>query len=129
MFTAADRKITGVAALLSSVLSLVMIPLYFVYSGPPPSGNVLARALVTVLTLATFLVFVTGARRMLGPRRRAGRRRRRRGRSDVRRHDPGGRIAGGRRGAAVPGRVEGPDDRRPAGQRDGPAARPDRSVS
>jgi hypothetical protein len=68
VFTAVDRKITGVAALLTSGLSLVMIPLYFVYSGAPPAGNVLARALVTVVVLALFLVFVVGARRILGPR-------------------------------------------------------------
>jgi type IV secretory pathway VirB2 component (pilin) len=68
VFTAADRKVTGTSALLASALSLVMIPLYFVYSGPPPAGNVLVRVLVTVVVLALFMVFVAGARRILGPR-------------------------------------------------------------
>lgn len=66
MSTAADRKVTGICALLTTALSLVMIPLYFVYSGPPPAGNVLARVLVTVVTLVVFLVFVAGVRRVLG---------------------------------------------------------------
>jgi type IV secretory pathway VirB2 component (pilin) len=67
MFTAADRKVTGTSALLTTALSLVMIPLYFVYSGPPPAGNVLARDLITVVTATLFLVFVVGVRGLLGP--------------------------------------------------------------
>lgn len=64
----ADRKITGTCALLTGALSLVMIPLYFIYSGPPPADNVLARDLVTVVTFTVFLIFVSGLRRMLGAR-------------------------------------------------------------
>jgi type IV secretory pathway VirB2 component (pilin) len=67
MFNPADRKLTGSCAVLTGALSLVMIPLYFVYSGPPPAGNVLVRNLLTVVIFTAFLVFVTGARRMLGP--------------------------------------------------------------
>jgi type IV secretory pathway VirB2 component (pilin) len=68
MFTAVDRKITGASALLAGALSLVMIPLYFIYSGPPPAGNVLVRNLMTVVIMTLFLVFAAGARRILGPR-------------------------------------------------------------
>ncbi|GAA2217000.1 hypothetical protein ACFY2R_29365 [Micromonospora olivasterospora] len=67
MFTRADRRLTGACALLASALSLVMIPLYFIYSGPPPAGNVLTRNLLTVVIFTLFLLFVTGTRRMLGP--------------------------------------------------------------
>ncbi|GIM88939.1 hypothetical protein [Paractinoplanes toevensis] len=68
MFTRADRKLTGTCALLACALSLIMIPLYFVYAGPPPADNVLVRNLITVVTFAVFLVFVSGVRRMLGAR-------------------------------------------------------------
>lgn len=62
--TAADRKLTGTCGVLVGALSLVMVPLYFVYSGPPPAANVLARNLVTVVTFTLFLVFAAGLRRM-----------------------------------------------------------------
>ncbi|CAO5162533.1 conserved membrane hypothetical protein [Frankia sp. AiPs1] len=65
-FTAADRTLTGTCALLVCALSLVMVPLYFVYSGPPPASNVLLRVLITVVVLTFFLVFTTGLRRVLG---------------------------------------------------------------
>jgi hypothetical protein len=60
-----DRLITGWAALLGGVLSLVMIALYFVYSGPPPQANVLSRNLITLSTFTAFLVFAVGLGRML----------------------------------------------------------------
>jgi hypothetical protein len=65
-FTTADRKLTGTCAILVAALSLVAIPLYFLYSGPPPANNVLTRDLVTVLVFTIFLVFTTGLKRALG---------------------------------------------------------------
>ncbi|WP_067574360.1 TetR/AcrR family transcriptional regulator C-terminal domain-containing protein [Nocardia acidivorans] len=35
------RRVTGTAAVIGAVLTLVEIPLYFVYDGPPPDWNVL----------------------------------------------------------------------------------------
>jgi hypothetical protein len=68
-----DRRITGWAALLGGILSLVMVALYFVYSGPPPQSNVLTRNLNTVATFTSFLVFAVGLARMLrGPDGDAG---------------------------------------------------------
>ncbi|MGA9101655.1 hypothetical protein, partial [Aeromicrobium sp.] len=69
-FTAADRSLTGTCGVLVAALSLIMVPLYFVYSGPPPANNVLTRNLITVLVFVLFLVFTVGLRRLLG--RRAG---------------------------------------------------------
>jgi len=66
MLSAADRKLTGVAGLLVGALSLVMVPLYFVYSGPPPANNVLARNLITVAVFTIYLVYAVGLRRLLG---------------------------------------------------------------
>jgi type IV secretory pathway VirB2 component (pilin) len=68
MFTAVERKITATSALLACALSLVMIPLYFMYSGSPPAGNVLVRNLMTAVIMTLFLIFAAGARRILGPR-------------------------------------------------------------
>lgn len=65
-----DRRLTGACGVLVGLLSLVMVPLYFVYSGPPPADNVLSRNLVTVVVFTVFSVFVVGLRRLLG--RRAG---------------------------------------------------------
>ena len=61
-----DRKISGVAAILVAALSLVMVPLYFVYSGAPPADNVLTRNLVTAVTFTVFLVFSVALKRVLG---------------------------------------------------------------
>ena len=61
-----DRTVTGACAVLVGLLSLIMVPLYFVYSGPPPADNVLARNLITVVVFALFLIFTVGLRRFLG---------------------------------------------------------------
>ena len=60
-----DRRTTGIAALAGGLLSLVMVALYFVYSGPPPESNVLSRNLITVATFTAFLVFAVGLGRLL----------------------------------------------------------------
>ena len=68
-----ERRITGWTALGGGLLSLVMVGLYFVYSGPPPSSNVLLRNLVTVATFTSFLAFAVGLGRLLrGPDGDAG---------------------------------------------------------
>jgi len=41
-------------------LILAVIPLYFVYLGPPPSENVLARSMVGMFGLVALLAFVVG---------------------------------------------------------------------
>lgn len=61
-----DRKISGICATLVGALSLLMVPLYFVYSGPPPADNVLSRNLITVAVFTVFLIFTTALRRVLG---------------------------------------------------------------
>lgn len=63
---AGDRRIAGISAVLVGALSLLMVPLYFVYSGPPPADNVLSRNLVTTLVFTVFLVFATSLKRVLG---------------------------------------------------------------
>lgn len=63
---AGDRKISGIAAIAAAALSLVMVPLYFVYSDAPPADNVLTRNLVTAITFTVFLVFASGLKRVFG---------------------------------------------------------------
>ncbi|GAB3860675.1 hypothetical protein GCM10028801_23870 [Nocardioides maradonensis] len=60
-----DRLVTGWAAVAGGALSLVMVALYFVYSGPPPESNVLSRNLITLATFTAFLVFAVGLGRLL----------------------------------------------------------------
>jgi hypothetical protein len=41
-------------------LVVATVPLYFVYSGPPPTWNVLARSLIAMFSLVALLGFVVG---------------------------------------------------------------------
>ncbi len=52
------ERAIGISGLLTGLAVLVTIPLYFIYSGPPPASNVLTRALVTLVSLGSMLVFV-----------------------------------------------------------------------
>jgi hypothetical protein len=54
------RTWTGMAGIASFALVLATVPLYFVYSGPPPAWNVLARSLVAMFSLVALLSFVVG---------------------------------------------------------------------
>ena len=60
------RKISGICAVVVGVLSMLLVPLYFVYSDAPPADNVLSRNLVTAVTFTVFLVFATALKRVLG---------------------------------------------------------------
>ncbi|GHE14030.1 hypothetical protein [Streptomyces alanosinicus] len=61
----AARRLTGLAAIATAAAFIVEVPLYFVYSGPPPDSNVLARLLIGILALAFLIVFVTAFRELL----------------------------------------------------------------
>lgn len=61
----ADRRITGWSALGGGLLSLVMVGLYFVYSGPPPASNVFTRNLLLLVTFTALLVFAVGLGQLL----------------------------------------------------------------
>lgn len=63
-------RLTGLAGIAVSAAFAVEVPLYFLYSGPPPDSNVLARLLIGIFALAFLLVFVTAFRelvRRVGP--------------------------------------------------------------
>ncbi|MER6417986.1 hypothetical protein [Streptomyces sp. NPDC001137] len=59
------RRLTGVAGIATAAALIVEVPLYFVYSGPPPDANVLARLLLGIVALACLVVFVTAFRELV----------------------------------------------------------------
>ncbi|MGI5452284.1 hypothetical protein ACQEWB_03660 [Streptomyces sp. CA-249302] len=59
------RRLTGVAGIAAATALIVEVPLYFVYSGPPPDANVLARLLLGIIGLACLVVFVTAFRELV----------------------------------------------------------------
>jgi hypothetical protein len=63
--TLSAARVGGVSGLLVGVLGVASVPLYFVYSGPPPAWDVLTRNLITVLIVPCVLVFFAGLRHLL----------------------------------------------------------------
>ncbi|MFE9534685.1 hypothetical protein [Streptomyces sp. NPDC006691] len=59
------RRVAGLAGILAAVAFIVEVPLYFVYSGPPPGSNVLTRLLIGILALAFLIVFATAFRELV----------------------------------------------------------------
>lgn len=54
------RRTTGFAAIIGAALTLIELPLYFIYAGPPPDWNILTRSLLGVCGLTAFVVFMSG---------------------------------------------------------------------
>ncbi|NKQ26100.1 hypothetical protein [Streptomyces galbus] len=59
------RRLTGLAGIAAAVCFIVEVPLYFLYSGPPPDANVLARLLIGIVALGGLILFVTGFRELV----------------------------------------------------------------
>ncbi|MFJ8007342.1 hypothetical protein [Streptomyces fagopyri] len=59
------RRLTGLAGIATAIAFIVEVPLYFIYSGPPPDSNVLARLLIGILALAFMIVFATAFRELV----------------------------------------------------------------
>jgi hypothetical protein len=59
------RRIAGGTGLIAAILTLVEVPLYFVYSGPPPDANVLTRSLFGLVGLTFLAVFMVYLRPMI----------------------------------------------------------------
>ncbi|MER5216914.1 hypothetical protein ABT063_41910 [Streptomyces sp. NPDC002838] len=59
------RRLTGLAGIAAAVALIVEVPLYFIYSGPPPDANVLTRLLIAIVALAFLIVFVTAFRELV----------------------------------------------------------------
>jgi hypothetical protein len=65
MNTTAARRVTAGAGLISALLLVIEVPLYFVYDGPPPDSNVLTRSLLGLLGLTFLVVFMTNLRQLI----------------------------------------------------------------
>jgi hypothetical protein len=59
------RRLTGLAGIAAAAALIIEVPLYFVYSGPPPDANVLTRLLLGIFSLAFLVVFVTAFRELV----------------------------------------------------------------
>ncbi|MGW2823707.1 hypothetical protein ACWC24_22340 [Streptomyces sp. NPDC001443] len=59
------RRLTGITGIAAAAAFIVEVPLYFVYSGPPPDANVLSRLLIGIVALACLVVFVTALRELV----------------------------------------------------------------
>ncbi|MGW7262176.1 hypothetical protein [Streptomyces sp. NPDC054842] len=59
------RRFAGLAGIATAVAFIIEVPLYFIYSGPPPDANVLARLLIGIFALAFLIVFVTAFRELV----------------------------------------------------------------
>ena len=53
---------TGVFGIVFVALNLIVIPLYFIYSGPPPVRNVLTRVFISMFALTGLIAFQVGFR-------------------------------------------------------------------
>jgi hypothetical protein len=59
------RRFTGWSCLAAAAAFIIEVPLYYVYSGPPPDANVLTRLLIGILALGFLLIFVTTFRELI----------------------------------------------------------------
>ncbi|MDQ0746377.1 hypothetical protein QF034_000608 [Streptomyces africanus] len=59
------RRLTGLTGIAAAAALIIEVPLYFVYSGPPPDANVLTRLLLGIFALAFLIVFVTAFRELV----------------------------------------------------------------
>jgi hypothetical protein len=53
---------TGIFGIAFVVLNLIVIPLYFVYTGPPPVRNVLTRIFISMFAVTGLIPFLVGFR-------------------------------------------------------------------
>ncbi|BCJ26704.1 hypothetical protein [Actinocatenispora sera] len=58
-------RLAGPAGLTVGALSVLLVGLYFVYSGPPPEWNVLTRSLLTLVIIAALTLFGVALGRLL----------------------------------------------------------------
>lgn len=54
------RRLTGLAGIAIFLASVAVVPLYFLYPGPPPIWAVLTRGLINIISLILLLTFIVG---------------------------------------------------------------------
>lgn len=65
MTEATTRKYAGLFGVIASLLIIVQVPLYFVYSGAPPDWNILTRSLIGIIGCTFFIVYFIGLRQLI----------------------------------------------------------------
>ena len=56
---------TGIAGIAMYALGMIEIPLYFIYSGPPPVENILTRVLINMFACVGLIGFISGFRSII----------------------------------------------------------------
>lgn len=56
------RRYTGIFGLVATIILLTTMPLYFLYSGPPPQWIVLMRVLISIIGFPILIIFLVGFR-------------------------------------------------------------------
>jgi len=62
---AKTRRYVGLFGIISSLLIIVQVPLYFTQSGPAPDWNILTRSLIGVVGCTFFVVYFIGLRQLI----------------------------------------------------------------
>ncbi|GAB2993939.1 hypothetical protein LWP59_32360 [Amycolatopsis acidiphila] len=62
------RRVTGVLGLLAGLFTVLPIPLWFVYDGAAPDGNILTRILLTLIGIAFYVAFAAALRTLVSRR-------------------------------------------------------------
>jgi hypothetical protein len=62
---AKTRRYVGLFGIISSLLIIVQVPLYFLYSGAPPDWNILTRSLIGAVGCTFFVVYFIGLRQLI----------------------------------------------------------------
>lgn len=65
MSEAGLRRCTGAFGLAASILIMIQVPLYFLYSGAPPDWNILTRSLIGTIGCTLYLAFFVGVRQIV----------------------------------------------------------------
>jgi len=60
MNTTKVQRLTGASGVMIGVGGTLVVPLYFMYSGPPPAWNVFTRNLLNLILCALMIVFIAG---------------------------------------------------------------------
>ena len=56
------RRYTGMFGLVATLISLIQLPLYFMYQGAPPQWNILTRIMVSIVGSTILIIFLGGFR-------------------------------------------------------------------
>src|SRR5262247_1205433 len=60
MSNAHVARLTGITGVSIGAGSILLVPLYFTYAGPPPASNVLTRNLINLILGVMLTVFLSG---------------------------------------------------------------------